>query len=376
MKLSLNNIIVENIRENNKLENAVFNLLKKQIKIEKYNNEGYVRWDAVIRDIQNVFSLSKEDVLFFIFKWVIKKNFEPFEYLNKELEDVISYDGAVEFLIGTGWWDKFFTLDDFGDFNEIVFEKDGNINLYVDGWVDFIDLFENPSLMEEILSEDYSELFDAWDEYFDNIWDDINDENITNILESLSSYSNELNANQLPEALEEYDNRGDINSSELISITPELINTIINNDTSQILKELIDDNSELDDLKHDIKNAYNVSYNDAAQSELFNKAKESLEELFGGKIDWCERPVGDGVVTDLCVTISKELFVNHIKEYINYYRKFPREEYFHYINMLSDVLVSLDEELKTVDLDYWYPDSDKTEKYFNEILSDYLYMSA
>lgn len=374
MKLTFKHIISEDIRDNSKIEGAIYKVLEKLYKRDRNSGDRpYVLWNSIGEEIASIFGMDYFDVIFFMFKWAIAKKMDPFEEFGMELDSVASREEGVDFLKRTGWWDKYFDLKQMGNFHDIRIDKKGKITLYADVWEEFADLFEEDQTYGRALSEDYEDLFDSWSESFSTIWEDIDDKNILGILESLSSHADELDPYGIPEVLDEFADE----ETGVVPITRRLLNFIKDNNTSEILEELIEENSALSDLKHDIKSAYNISYNDAAQSELFNSAKEELEELFGGKIDWCKRPGPDDTVfTDLCVTISEEKLTEWIERHIDIYSEFPVTNYGTLLGMIRDILNEDSNLLGSIDLNYWYPDSGKAQEYFNDALPEYLYMST
>ncbi len=375
MKLTLQNIISEDIRDNSKIENAVYKTLSSIIKNKNYEEDdrSYVKWKGIADTISEIMGITYWDVIFFMFKWAMSKGMDPFEEFDMELDTVSSQGESVDFLERIGWWEKNFDILKMANFHDIIINKKGKITLYVDNWEEFAELFEEEQTFERALSEDYEEFFSGWNEHFSTIWEDVDDKNIPRILEALPSYTDKLAPYGVPEVLDEFADE----ETGVVDVTPRLLSFIKDNDTNNILEELIEENGALSDLKHDIKNAYNVAYNDAAQSELFNIAKTELEELFGGKIDWVKRKGPDDTVyNDLAVTISEENLTENLKKYIDYYSEFPRTNYSSYIGMLTDILNENNDLLGGIDLNYWYPDSGKAQEYFNDALPEYLYMST
>ena len=376
MKLTFQNIISEDIRDNSKIENAVYKTLASIIKNKNYEEDdrSYVKWKGIADSIVEIMGITYWDVIYFMFKWAMEKGIDPFEQFDMELDTVTSAGESVDFLERIGWWDKNFDIRKMADFNDLIINKKGKITLSVDNWEGFADLFDDEQAFGRALSEDYEEFFSGWDEQFSTIWEDVDDKNIPHILEALPSYTDKLTPYGVPEVLDEFAD----GETGVVDVTPRLISFIKDNDTNNILEELIEENGALGDLKHDIKNAYDVAYNDAAQSELFNIAKTELEELFGGKIDWVKRKGSDGTVyNDLSVTISEENLTENLKKYIDYYSEFPRTNYSSYIDMLTDILNENNDSLgRRIDFNYWYPDSIKAQEYFNDALPEYLYMST
>ena len=84
MKLTFKNIISENIRENSKLENAVFKFLKRK---EVWHYDGEDDYDEnrdksnteVANEVASVFGLDEWDAMFFTFKWLVKHGHDPIE---------------------------------------------------------------------------------------------------------------------------------------------------------------------------------------------------------------------------------------------------------------------------------------------------------
>jgi len=76
MKLTFKNIITENIKENSKLENAIFKFLKRKEVWQydgKYGDDPnwYKSNTEVANEVAAVFGLDDWDAMFFTFKWLV-----------------------------------------------------------------------------------------------------------------------------------------------------------------------------------------------------------------------------------------------------------------------------------------------------------------
>ena len=156
-----------------------------------------------------------------------------------------------------------------------------------------------------------------------------------------------------------------------------LINFIKDGDTSSLLYDLIDESGDFDELKHDMINYYNIAYNDAAHSELFDGAMSELESFFGGKPKWVtvSGPDENTVLNKVEIPIKQEDYDDLYRQWLNNFSDFPEHSYSEYIDSWGEVINNSGNQLNFPYMDHYYPDSDIVNEYFNDSLKQNLYGS-
>ena len=240
MKLTFQHIISENIRENSKLENAVFKFLKRKevwYYPEAEEDGGDTRDKEnteVANEVVSVFGLDEWDALFFTFKWLVKHGHDPIEEGGSDREIqywVKNEDDGYQFLQDTGWWDKFFNPYEFSDIVEKGKGKNKQKFLQADSYYDFKPLFDQDWLSDVILGEDYEEIF-GWHNYpLSEIWDNVDDKGLQAIIEALPSYAPKDREIYVPESFEEITEDGD----DRVPMDKRFINFIKDGNTSSLL---------------------------------------------------------------------------------------------------------------------------------------------
>jgi hypothetical protein len=80
----------------------------------------------------------------------------------------------MAFLKESGFYDEYVDINNFMDI-KIIGDK---IFLQVDGWYDFKDLFDSEYVAEQVLAEDWAELFDSWNTDLNEIFNTLNERGI------------------------------------------------------------------------------------------------------------------------------------------------------------------------------------------------------
>ena len=381
MKLTFKNIITENIRENPRIENAIFKFLKRR---EVWHYDGGDEYEdsrdkeniEVAAEVQKVFGMDQWDAKFFTFKWLVKHGHDPIDTggSDREIQYWGTYeDDAYQFLQDTGWWDKFFDPYEFSDIVEKGKGKNKQKFLQADSYYDFKPLFDNDWLGDIILGEDYEEIFGWYNYPLQDIWDSIDDKGLQAIIEALPSYAPKDGVIWVPESFEEITDDGD----DRVPMDKRFINFIKDGDTSSLIYDLIDESGDFDELKHDMINYYNVAYNDAAHSEIFNNAMSELESFFGEKPKWVTvpGPNENTVLNKVEIPIKEEDYNDLYRKWLNNFSDFPEHSYSEYIDSWAEVLNNDRGKLQFPDTQYFYPDHTIVEDYFNNSLRDNLYGS-
>ena len=371
MKLTFKNIITEDIRKSPKLENAIFKFLKrKDVWRGRTEDEDKSSLQAS-DDVEKTFGLDEWDAKFFTFKWLVNNGYDTLDSDDEIDYWVKSTDDKYQFLKDTGWWGKFYKPYKFIDVFE--FQDKGNQKfILVDSYYEFKPLFDNEWISDAIFGDDYVEIFGWYDYPLEEMWDSLDDKGLQSIIEVLPSYTSEDDLfHNAPESFL------DVVDPDTGSIPMDrrTINFIKDGDTSSLLYDLINELDEFDELKRDMVNLYNGAYNDAAHSELFKGAMLELESFFGVDPKWVQVPGPDknNELNMLEIPIKQEDYDNLYKEWLDTFSDFPEHSYSEYIESWGEVLRESGDELRFPDLQYFYPDHNIVNDYFNDSLRDNLY---
>jgi len=380
MKLTFKNIITENIRENSKLENAIFKFLKRKEVWQydgKYGDDPnwYKSNTEVANEVAEVFGLDEWDAMFFTFKWLVEQGYDQLDSAggDREIQNWIkSTDDGYQFLQDTGWWDKYFRPYEFSDIVEKGKGKNKQKFIHADSYHDFKPLFDHDWLSDIVLDDGYEEIF-GWHNYpLEEIWDSVDDTGLQAIIEALPSYAPKDREIYVPESFEEITDDGD----DRVPMDKRFINFIKDGDTSSLLYDLIEESGDFDALKHDMINYYNIAYNDAAHSEIFNKAMSELESFFGEK-PWVTvaGPDKDTVLNMVEIPIKEEDYNDLYRKWMKNFSDFPEHSYSEYIDSWAEVLDNDGDKLQLPYMDHYYPDHNMVNDYFNDALQNNLYGS-
>lgn len=285
------------------------------------------------------------DILSTIFEYYLEKDIDPLEIID--IDYLMSgYDNEyiTSILEDTGYHDKFNLFED-GNFHDTVDDENGDVFLLVDSWEDFKELFRKDEqyTIENVTSEDWFEMFNFSYIDINEFIDDID-------VKSLLVIKEHIIDNYLGHELDE----GGV-------ITVEMLN---DEDT---LKDMIRNESSLEDLKHDLERFYGDAYNVTAEGELFENFLNELKDFFGvSDISWDDR-------NQLKIKIS-DIYKEYSLEYLNVFSYFPYDNHSRFLDVISELLDETDNKLSLgVNLDYYYPDGNKVDKNLNEIIVDNLY---
>ena len=221
--------------------NAFFNYVNKKGKIEEIIADDYNH-----NDYENDYSL-----------WVSNNKPEIFrKIIEDKLSDVTYIDGK--------WY---FITSDRGDLSKL--------------YCDDRDIGRNT--IESILSGEYdsSAYWDSGIDVYDNVIDDLNDQNKQTLIERL------LEELKDEEILPSTDLLKEIASSqghdEYVSLDTETLSRIINDKKS--IKEILPD-----DLDSELVSLYWSAYNAAYEDELYESIWGELDSIFEGNGEWTQTP--------------------------------------------------------------------------------------
>lgn len=308
------------------------------------------------------------EILEAIFNYIIEvKGEDPFEAFFDE-SWVINQFGAgdtYELLNDSGWIDKYFNVDYFfikpnkingykeskPVYDDIKIEGD-RIYLICDKWDTLSILFEssNRDLVERILGEDWSELYGWFDTDFESdVWDNLDEKSLQHIKEYI--IENDFIGKEL-----DYDEDPNEEGLRLDML-----------EDTDLMGELIDNESMFDELKRELENFYRWAYEGAAEDELFGEIDNEIQQLLGSKGEWDvtksnEKDVSDKHFLKFDIT---NIFMDFNRMYLKCWGRFPRGYESSFIDVIADALYCEGEELSGPNMDYFYPDSTKVAEHLN-----------
>ena len=304
---------------------------------------GELNIDDVFEQINIDTTLSLYDILKGIIEYYINKGKNPMEILD--FSDLLYYnrDELIPILDEIGFHDKFNIFEN-SEFWDIEFDENGEVFLIVDGWVDFAELFNKyeRTTIENVVSEDWFEIFDMYYVDIRDFIDDIDTKSLLVIKEHIID-------NYLGDELDE----GGV-------ITVEMLNDEDN------LKDMIQNESSLEELKSDLERFYGDAYNITAENELFERFLNELKDFFGvSDINWNEKNKLKIKITDL----YKEYSIEYLNDFLN----LPVEDHSRFLDLLSELLYENNDRLSLgINLDYFQPDTYKVDENLNDIIQNNL----
>jgi len=304
---------------------------------------GELNIDDVFEQINIDTTLSLYDILKGIIEYYINKGKNPMEILD--FSDLLYYnrDELIPILDEIGFHDKFNIFEN-SEFWDIEFDENGEVFLIVDGWVDFAELFNKyeRTTIENVVSEDWFEIFDMYYVDIRDFIDDIDTKSLLVIKEHIID-------NYLGDELDE----GGV-------ITVEMLNDEDN------LKDMIQNESSLEELKSDLERFYGDAYDITAENELFERFLNELKDFFGvSDINWNEKNKLKIKITDL----YKEYSIEYLNDFLN----LPVEDHSRFLDLLSELLYENNDRLSLgINLDYFQPDTYKVDENLNDIIQNNL----
>ena len=106
--------------------------------------------------------------------------------------------------------------------------------------------------------------------------------------------------------------------------------------------------------------------NRPGEDELFGNVRDEIEGFLGSEGKWVEIKKDDGSSQGQQLHFDiTDIFYKYMVISMEEQSEMPGEYYGEYYDVLSSVLYERNEELSTPNMDYYYPNSTKTEEYFN-----------
>jgi hypothetical protein len=412
MNLNFQHIINESIEDNPKIENMMYRLFNREFfpmwrdENDSQDNTGFKHNNVadILHSFGEMVALDYEVILYFFIKWTLDPNSKWNEedsgniFSEFEIEDLArwrEHSNIFSTLKKLGWFNKeFVTGASYKDekvlktnyYDNMSFnDTEGlypNMVLSVDDWNGFAELFKDRDLAEQVFSEDHSDFFSYYDTPMDEIVSDMTPKAMDSIIESMPAYTDKIMVDDdMNDELYEIGVEVDTDSDflELNKVFIDKIKSQIKNkevDGEEILLFLLE-RSEFSGLRGDISSAYDRAINDLVESDIFSSGKSEIIDLFDGKPEWVENTKrGDSVRYDLKVPIPTELIDKVLEHYIDVESAWPEEQESYFLDALKKTLDEEMDLLSLPNLDYYYPDSNQTEKWFEESLDNYLEMST
>jgi len=304
---------------------------------------GELNIDDVFEQINIDTTLSLYDILKGIIEYYINKGKNPMEILD--FSDLLYYnrDELIPILDEIGFHDKFNIFEN-SEFWDIEFDENGEVFLIVDGWVDFAELFNKyeRTTIENVVSEDWFEIFDMYYVDIRDFIDDIDTKSLLVIKEHIID-------NYLGDELDE----GGVITIEMLS-------------DFDTIKDMIQNESSLEELKSDLERFYGDAYDITAENELFERFLNELKDFFGvSDINWNEKNKLKIKITDL----YKEYSIEYLNDFLN----LPAEDHSRFLDLISELLYENNNRLSLgINLDYFQPDTYKVDENLNDIIQNNL----
>lgn len=360
MNKDIKNILLEYIDLNKykKFKDTVYKYLDHELSDSELEKDN-LDYDEKLRTLPYLmigdFNIKEIDADGILFEYFLDKGEDPMTYITfDDLKSRYYGNDIINLLENSGWFDKYMEDEHhfpqtFGD----VEKKGDRFYLILDRWDELSVLFKNldRDLVERILGEDWAELYG----YFDVDWktdvdDNLNEKSITHIKDHIKEHD------FIGQEMSEYsmdDEHGHILTEDMV------------NDTETILR-LIDEEAIFDDLRSELSHQYRWAYEQAGEDELFGNVKDEIEGFLGSEGKWVEIKKDDGSSQSQQLHFDiTDIFYKYMIISMEEQSEMPGEYYSEYLDVLSGVLYETNQGLSTPDMDYYYPDSTKTEEYFN-----------
>jgi len=363
MRVRLSERQLNLLRETEKKESIYQRFLRHKIvpyvmeRIEDYSteNEDIYAYSVVnlIEDIQDEFGMSYDLASFAVFTYLVREDIDPLEhwYLPDWLYKI---DQPMEYLKHSGFYDKYMTDV---PFNDIEKTEDGRVIFSVDNWEEFADLFDEADAVRSILGEDWFEMYDYYDYPITDVVSNLSDENVKYVIETII----EKHGGESISGLEHREEFEDLLNENGDLVIDDRLKTITDSYNLGILlseSELLDS-----DITDELVRAYNSSYNSASESELWEEAKNEIEDFLGSKGSWGK--------DDMLVFDITDTYQNIIDDYVLESHEVPEE--FSFISLLYEYIRNYYHggQLKISNLQYFYPSSEAIERDFNDNIRGY-----
>lgn len=357
MKSIIRNILLEEVEKKSMYlkinDSKLGNFIRQNIDLEDYNFEILTG----IEEMSDEYGIEQEYIKFIWFKHLIDNEEDP-EDSNYGLpmdEWLYRVSDKKAFCRDSGFITQWVNPLNFGD----IETKGKKILFGVGGWYEFADLFDEKTLAENVLSEDWAELYDVWGTDMGEIFNNLNETGIRKIQDYIIENVDEIV--EIGHREEFWDLTENTNGVITIAGNEDYIRGIDDNYTLYVLVSDGEFDGK-DELYRNIKSAYNNAYNGVAEDEIFIELKNSIEDLLGSEGKW----EGSELVFDVSSVIYDLTYTYLFESHTN-----PLTEHSDFIDMLIMYHKEYTYALDVPNMSYFYPDSNKIEEWFNDSLSDY-----
>ena len=265
-------------------------------------------------------------------------------------------------LKASGYYDEYVLNRD--SFRDIKKTEDGRILFSVDHWVDFAPLFRNEGVAEQVLGEDWFEMYGYYNYPITEVVDALSNENVKYVIETII----EKHEGESISGLEHREEFEDLLNENGDLVIDDRLKTITDSYNLGIL--LSESELSESDMIDELNRSYNSAYNSAAEGELWEQAKNEIVGYLGSEGEWT------GEKSNTLTFDITEKYNELINEYIEGFGDNPLDEYFSFISMLEDMFKNHFSSSDMLDfssnLDYFHPDSSNVERDFNDIIGGYL----
>jgi len=314
--------------------------------------DDYIEHINNIKDITDN-SFSEKDIFEGVFRYIIDNDENPLDYIDTSELGKWFYAEDIQQILGeSGWIEKFLTKDRYANekhFNDIEWMGETPY-LICDDWYDFSEFFESDDrdFVRRILEPDWAEIYDWFDVDFENdVVDNLDEKSIEHIKNYIKE--NDFIGKELEYEPEGYDT--DVLTEEMVDDTETILN-------------LIDEDDIFYDLRNELESHYRWSYESAAEDELFNEIKDQITDIIGSEGNW---DVTENKKQVLKFNVDK-IFMYYIERYVECKGQLPEEYESYFLNVISEYLDCIQNQLRNRDMSYFYPDSSKV----SENLNDYI----
>lgn len=322
--------------------------------------------DDLFINISEKFGLEFYETKFLVFSYIVEvlKTDPTDDYRIEDWLYKVPQNLKLPFLKESVWYENHFISN--SSFKDV--KKVGDrLLLEVDGWFDFVECFDNKSLAEEILSEDWFELFSLDSNSIDlknDVFDNLDKKSIDRLMDKVKEFKGH-----------ELENMGDYDNFSEDGEDPELTDELINKISSDInmLHDLIKNCEFFNDLKYDLYNSYSNAYNNAAEGELFKSLSDEIKSFFGDGGKWDSYKItknNEEKTKNVLVFDITDKFYDIIDNMLIDLERNPYDESSYFLRVLEIYLYESNQKFDTPDTHYYYPDSRTVEKYLNEYIID------
>jgi hypothetical protein len=357
------------LARNRKLNMAVGKMVNKWLEENKYEDIAQVRgfeFNSLQKFIRKLFHFEYSETNFVLFKHIVDLKEDPNEIWDFEEFIYKCPDWEViNFLKLSGYYERFI-YDHETVFTDIEKNEDGELIFVIDEWVDLEDWFDEPGFMNNVMGDDWVELFYTEWHYIDleDILKNLPDNGIQLIVDHI------MNDYDYIEGLghrEEFNEHGMdiVEDGDIINVKKHE-RTLRSHLHDRYLLQIFIGDSELyhSDLHNDLNRSYNDAYNSIAMDYAYKEIKGTIQDFLGS-----EAVRGDD--DRIYFKLTQDKFTEWIDRFIVLTDEQPYDEWNQFKNFMDDLFKHIPD-LEVPDMDHWYPDSDKLGKYIEESLHNYL----